>query len=164
WLCTLARPGMVQPCSAIASGGAGVPSSIDVMRPSWTSISTFAARWPSHACSACQRPEPFTRPAWECGRRARAPPRLHAGSRRRQALVADALSRGLDPAHERRVVGELVDHRAVGGRDVRGIARQRDPAKRSLALGEQGPDVSRNKAWILERARAAAQARLGAQA
>ena len=41
---------------------------------------------------------------------------------RRQPLEVDALGRGLEPAHQRRVAGELLEEGAVGGGDVRGLA------------------------------------------
>src|SRR6266516_3068674 len=63
WLWTLAKPGIVQPLSIVASWGANVSSSTDLMRPPSTSMSTFSARRPIHACSACHFPEPFNRNA-----------------------------------------------------------------------------------------------------
>ena len=44
-------------------------------------------------------------------------------------------------------------HLAIGLRDVLGIARQRDPAERSLAFAEQRPDVRRHEAGKVERVR-----------
>src|SRR5207249_10577827 len=59
WLWTLAKPGIVQPLSTVASWGANASSSTDLMRPLSTSMSTFSARRPIHACSACHLPDPF---------------------------------------------------------------------------------------------------------
>src|SRR5690348_1943293 len=83
---------------------------------------------------------------------------------RGKPLVGDALAGGFDPADERWVFLELVDDRAVGGRDVRGVARQRDPAKRSLAFGEERPDVGGHEAGVVECPRTAAQPSLRAEA
>src|SRR5438128_10272707 len=76
---------------------------------------------------------------------------------RRQALKMDALTCRFDPAHQRRVVAKLLHDRAVRGRDVGGIAGQRDPPKRSLAFAEQRPDVGGYKSGKVERSGAAAQ-------
>ena len=75
-----------------------------------------------------------------------------------------ALAGGLDPAHQRCVVGELLDDRAIGGRDVRGVAGQRDPPERTFALAEQRPDVRGHEARIVEGPLVTAQLCLGAQA
>ena len=83
---------------------------------------------------------------------------------RGQSLEADALLCCFDPPDQRRIVGELFDDRAVGRGDVRGIARQRHPPKRTLALAEQRPDIRRNEARIVECARASAEPRLSPQA
>src|SRR5713226_5263877 len=83
---------------------------------------------------------------------------------RRQALELHLLTGRLDPAHQRGVVGELLDHGAVGDGNVLRVARQRNPAKGSFAFAEQWTDVGGHEAWELERARAAAQLRLGTQA
>ena len=82
---------------------------------------------------------------------------------RGQALEGDPLASVLDPARERRVVGELVQHGSVGRGDVGGIARQRDPAKRALALAEQRTHVRGHEARVGERPLEAAEQRLGAQ-
>ena len=83
---------------------------------------------------------------------------------RRQALEGDALAGEADPAGEALVVGELLQHRSVGRRDVGRVAGQGDPAERSLALAEQRPDVGRQEAWVGERPVEATQLGLGAQA
>ena len=83
---------------------------------------------------------------------------------RRQALEGDPLAGQLDPAGERLVVGELLEHGAVGGGDVGRVARQRHPAERALALAEQRPDVGGQEARVVEGPVEAAEPRLGAQA
>src|SRR2546429_391650 len=83
---------------------------------------------------------------------------------RGQPLKLDTFARGFDPAHERGIVRELVDDRAVGSRDVSRVARKRNPSKWALALAEQGPDVRRHKTRIVASPRAAAKARLRTQA
>ena len=83
---------------------------------------------------------------------------------RRQSLEGDPLARLRHPAREPLVVGELLEHRAVGRRDVGPVARQRDPAERALALAEQRPDVGGHEAGVGERALEAAEPRLRAQA
>src|SRR5437773_10896528 len=83
---------------------------------------------------------------------------------RGQALELHSLARGLDPAHQRRVVGELVDDRPVGGCDIRGIAGQRHPPKRSLAFAEKGPDIGGDETRIVECAHATAKPCFGTQA
>ena len=54
---------------------------------------------------------------------------------RRQPLERHAFLRHSDPARERLVLREQLEHGLVGAADVRRIARQRDPAERALALG-----------------------------
>src|ERR1700716_79351 len=76
---------------------------------------------------------------------------------RGQALVVHLLAGGLHPADQRLVLAKLVDDRAVGGRDVRGITRQRHPAERTLALAKERADVGGHEAGKLERALAAAE-------
>ena len=83
---------------------------------------------------------------------------------RREALVGDPFAGHLDPPGERRVVGELLEHGAVGRRDVGRVARQRDPPERSLALAEQRADVGGEEARVVERPVEAAEACLGTQA
>ena len=55
------------------------------------------------------------------------------------------------------VVGELLEHGAVGGGDVGRIAGQRHPAERALALAEQRPDVGGQEAGVVERPLEAAE-------
>src|SRR5260370_40976708 len=83
---------------------------------------------------------------------------------RRQALDLLFLARRGDPAHQGGVGGELLEHGAVGDSDVLGVTRERHPSERALAFAEKGPDVCRDEARKLERARAPAQLSLRAQA
>ena len=70
---------------------------------------------------------------------------------RRQPLEAHALGGQLDPAADVVLLAEQLEDRAVGRVDVGGVAGQRHPAERSLALAEQRPDVGRHEARIGER-------------
>lgn len=63
-----------------------------------------------------------------------------------QALEVDPLTGQLDPAGQRLILGEEVEDRLVGGGDVPGVAGQRGPAERALALGEQRPDIGGDEA------------------
>ena len=63
---------------------------------------------------------------------------------------------------QRLVLREQVEHRLVGAGDVLRVAGQRRPAERALALAEQRPDVGRDEAGEVERARVAGQLRLAA--
>ena len=51
------------------------------------------------------------------------------------------------------VCGKELLHLAIGFVDVLRIAGERDPAKRSLALAEQRPDIRGNEAREIERVR-----------
>ena len=82
----------------------------------------------------------------------------------RQALEGDLLAGQLDPPMQTVIVGKLLEHRPIGGRDVGGIARQRNPAERAFALAEQRADVCRQEARIVERPVEATELGLGAQA
>ncbi len=64
---------------------------------------------------------------------------------RRQALERHARLRHPDPALERGVVGKEVEDRAVGPEDVLGVAGERRPAERALALAEERPDELRHE-------------------
>ena len=75
----------------------------------------------------------------------------------------DLLGRHLQPARERLVLREEVEHGLVGGGDVGRVARQRGPAERAAALAEQRADVGGDEAGVLERALVAAELGLGAQ-
>src|SRR5439155_178253 len=81
------------------------------------------------------RPFPLTQPA-------------DAGG---QALERHPLLREPDPAAQVLVLGEELEHQAVGAVQVGGVARKRHPPERPLALAEQGPDVLRNEDRALER-------------
>ena len=58
-----------------------------------------------------------------------------------------------DPAVQPRIIRELLERRPVRGEDVLRVSRQRDPAERTLAHAEQGPDVGRDEARVREGAR-----------
>ena len=81
---------------------------------------------------------------------------------RGQALERDLLLRLRDPAVERLVVGEELEHGPVGRGDVGGVAGERDPAERALALAEERADVGGHEAGELPRPRVAAELGLGA--
>ena len=83
---------------------------------------------------------------------------------RRQALECDLLAGRLHPAHQRRIVRELLDDGAVGGGDVRRVTGEGHPSERTLALAEQRPDVSGHEARKLEGTKAATKPRLRSQA
>ena len=83
---------------------------------------------------------------------------------RRQALEGDPLAGHADPAPRALVVGELLEHGAVGGGDVRRVAGERDPAERALALAEQRTDVGGDEARVVEGALEPAELGLGAEA
>ena len=72
---------------------------------------------------------------------------------RGKALERDPLPGHRKPAMEMRVVREEFRHLAIGLVDVFRIARQRDPAKRSLAFAEERADVGGNEARKRERVR-----------
>ena len=69
---------------------------------------------------------------------------------RRQPLERHPLLRHADPAAQRRVVGEELQHGLVGAPDVRRVARQRGPAERALALAEERPDERGHEAREVE--------------
>ena len=83
---------------------------------------------------------------------------------RGKALEGDSLACHLDPTMQVFVVGELLQHGTIGGRDVGGVAAERDPTERSLALAEQRTDVRGQEARVVEGALEAAELGLGAQA
>src|SRR5204862_3888610 len=83
---------------------------------------------------------------------------------RRQALEGDPLAGEPDPTPERLVVSELLEDGAVGGGDIRGLARQRRPAEWTLALAEERPDVGGDEAGVVEGALKPPELRLGAEA
>jgi hypothetical protein len=62
-----------------------------------------------------------------------------------------------------RVVGEELQQDAVGDRDVLGVARERRPAERPLALAEQRPDVLGHEALEVEGVGQARLERVAAQ-
>ncbi len=58
---------------------------------------------------------------------------------------------------------EQLEDRLVGGRDVTRVAGQRRPAERSLPLAEEGSDVRRYEARVVERPAETAELCLGAK-
>ena len=82
----------------------------------------------------------------------------------REPLERDPLTRHADPAVERLVVGELLDHRPVGGGDVGRVSRQGDPTEGALAFAEQRADVRRQEARVVERPVEPAELGFGAEA
>src|SRR5437660_1402649 len=69
---------------------------------------------------------------------------------RRQALKLHARPRQLDPAGERLVPRKRLEHRLVRAVNILRVARQSHPAKRTLPLAEEWPDVLRHKAGNAE--------------
>ena len=74
----------------------------------------------------------------------------HPADARRQALEGDAAARHVEPVVQVRVVRQQLLHLRVGAVDVLGIARERHPAERALALAEERPDVGRHEAREVE--------------
>ena len=74
-----------------------------------------------------------------------------------QPLERDLLLRGADPPVQMLVLGEQRQHRLVRRVDVGGIAGQRRPPERALALGEQRPDVGGHEPGERERPREPAE-------
>src|SRR4030095_1401147 len=70
---------------------------------------------------------------------------------RRQSLEGDPLARHVEPAMYVRILGKQFFDLAVGPIDVFGVTRQRNPAKRTLPLAEQRPDVRGNESGKRER-------------
>ena len=99
----------------------------------------------------------FTRPVAhelvEREARLRALPVSEPADPRGQPLKRDALARERDPAPERGVLREQAQDLPVRLRDVAGVARERRPPERPLALAEQGADVERDEADDVERVR-----------
>src|SRR5690606_15203641 len=63
-----------------------------------------------------------------------------------QALEVDAFTGHADPAGQRLVLGEEVEDRPVGPRDVGRVAGEGGPAEGALALAEQRADVGGDEA------------------
>ena len=83
---------------------------------------------------------------------------------RRQPLEGDALAGRGDPARERLVLGEFLQHGAIRLGDVRGVAGERHPAEGTPSLAEQRSHVGRYEPGVGEGSLEAAQQRLRAQA
>ena len=69
---------------------------------------------------------------------------------RRQPLKGDTLGSELEPALEQRVVGEEPPELLVDRRDIGWVAREDGPPERSDAVAEEGPDIGRDEARVLE--------------
>ena len=82
----------------------------------------------------------------------------------RESLEGDPFAGQSDPAGQRFVLGELLEHRPVGGGDVGRIARQGHPAERSDAFAEQRADVGGKEARVVERPVEATELRFGPEA
>ncbi len=67
-----------------------------------------------------------------------------------------------DPAGDHLVVGEGLEHGAVGARDVGRVARERRPAEGPVAAAEERPDVGRHEALEGEGVGVAGRLRLAA--
>ncbi len=68
----------------------------------------------------------------------------------RQALKLDVPARLVEPILDEGVVRQEFTDLLIGLANVLGIARERDPAERALALTEQRPDVGLDKARLVE--------------
>src|SRR5437016_744934 len=95
----------------------------------------------------------FTRPEATSSLKMR-PAVARPADARRQALEAHVGAGQRQPAHEVLVVGEGLHQRAIGHRDVLGLAGERDPAEGSLPLAEQRADERGHEARIREIAHA----------
>src|SRR5689334_23440128 len=69
---------------------------------------------------------------------------------RRQSLKVNAIARQTQPAIQRAIVGKQLEREVVSLANVFRVARQRDPAKRSLAFAEQRANVLRHETRNLE--------------
>ncbi len=69
---------------------------------------------------------------------------------RRQPLVSDPLGREPEPPLQALVIREHGAHSLVGGRDVGGIARERRPPERPLALAEHRANERRHEPRVAE--------------
>ncbi len=69
---------------------------------------------------------------------------------RRQALEGHTLVGHLDPAHQVLVVGKLARHHFIGHVDVLRVTGEGHPAEGPFAPAEQGPNVGRHKAGVVE--------------
>src|SRR6185369_10692649 len=70
---------------------------------------------------------------------------------RGQSLKMNAVARQTQPAIQRAIIGKHLEREIVSLANVLGIAGQRHPTKRTLALAEQRANVFRDEAGYLER-------------
>src|SRR5512145_558220 len=70
---------------------------------------------------------------------------------RRQSLEGDSLARHRQPAAQMIVLREQFQDSFIGCINILLVTRKRHPAERSLALAEQGANISRHKTGELER-------------
>ena len=69
---------------------------------------------------------------------------------RGQSLEGDTLAGQANPAVQRLIFGEELEHRFVGALDVRRVAGQRRPAERPFALAEERPNEGGHEAREVE--------------
>src|SRR5438309_10970692 len=82
---------------------------------------------------------------------------------RGQTLERHALAREPDPARQRLVLAEELEHEPVGAADVLPITRERDPAEWPAAFAEARTDVLGHEPRVAERLREAGLLRLAPQ-
>ena len=82
---------------------------------------------------------------------------------RRQPLERHPLLGQADPAPQGLVLGEGLEDRLVGGREIGLVAGEHRPAERPLALAEERPDEERHEAADVESVGDAGLERLAAQ-
>src|SRR6185437_4178820 len=87
----------------------------------------------------------------QCDTKARAISLAKPADPRGQSLEVNPLACELDPASEVLIVRKQIEHQTIRSRYVRRIARQRGPAKGSLPLAEQWPNVCRHETGEIER-------------
>src|SRR4030067_812552 len=83
---------------------------------------------------------------------------------RRQPLVRPPLLGHVEPPPQTLVLREQLGHRTIGPHDVLGLARERGPSERALALAEHRSDERRHEPGVGEGAFAREAAALGARA
>src|SRR5256712_6715618 len=83
---------------------------------------------------------------------------------RGQTLERHALAREPDPARQRLVLAEELEHEPVGAADVLPVTRERDPAEWPAAFAEERTDVLGHEPRVAERVRETGLLRLAPQA
>src|SRR5687767_6280463 len=68
-----------------------------------------------------------------------------------QSLKLDALLGHADPAMQRCIIGEELENRFIGHKEIVRIAGKCRPAERTFSLAEERPDEQRNEAPDIER-------------